>query len=112
MFFYKEFYDAGFVYVGNLFNGNGKFLEWNTFATRLPQYAFLRRCSIIHSLPKRWKENIDMSHFNVQNQDHNVRVVFSDVSYGLEECTTKVITPLIISKYFITPNHNCILNAF
>ena len=42
--FYKEFLDAGLIYVGQLFSKNGNLLKWHEVVVKyeLPQYAMLK----------------------------------------------------------------------
>ena len=58
--------------------------------------------SIIYSLPKKWKSNLDMSKFT-EHYEEDVIVTFSGVSLSLKECKTKFLTQIFVAKNFTEP---------
>ena len=89
--FLKEFADSGFNFIGQMFDGRGHLLNWETVsATGVPQQAFLKWYGIIHSIPVEWKSNIDMNNFTALQQNNDViNVTFPNASYDLLQCKTK-----------------------
>ena len=86
--FYKEFADAGFKYIGQMFDRRGHLLNWQDITdSGVPQHSFLKWYGIVHSIPMEWKTNVNPNDFTaLQRDDDEVNILFPGASYNLLEC--------------------------
>ena len=97
-------YDAGFIYLGQLFGRNGQLLQWNEVKNRgVPDYCFLKWYGIVSSLPKRWKQFVDLNSYQKPKGDDHLFLEFKGKSYHLNSCKCKNISKCITNIDFIQP---------